>query len=192
MSATVEVVPLFCTRCGTAVPAAQDEVAWLCATCGQGLTLDEEKGIRPLDVRFARAAVEAGLTWKPFWVAVGRVRFEVRQTYGRDRGPDELWASPQTFVLPAFACTLEEAGTWGLGFLRHPPGLSPGSAGVLQRVTVGAEEAKILAEFAVLSVEAERRDQLRAVSFHLDLESPVLWGLPFIGAEGSLQLTLAP
>jgi len=191
VSATVELVPLFCTQCGTPVPAAQDEVAWTCATCGEGLVLDDEKGVRALEVRFARSSVEPGLTWKPFWVAIGRARFEVRQTYGSDRGPDELWASPQTFVLPAFECSLEEAGAWGLSFLRNPPRLAPGPAGRLQRVTVAADEAKALAEFVVLTVEAERQDRLKSVSFHLELEPPVLWALPFTGAEGSLQLTLA-
>lgn len=191
MTATVEVVPLLCARCRTPVLAAPDEVAWLCATCGQGLALDEEKGVRPLEVRFARAGVEAGITWKPFWVAMGRVRFEVRRTYGRDRGPDELWSSPQVFVLPAFECTLEEASAWGLGFLRRPPRLAPGEAGQLQRVTVGAEEARILSEFVVLTVEAERKDQLKEIAFTLELEDPVLWALPFTGAEGSLQPALA-
>jgi hypothetical protein len=173
------------------VSAAADEVAWICATCGQGLVLDEEKGVRPLEVRFARAVVDSGVTWRPFWIAVGRVTFDLRQTYGRDRGPDELWSSPQTFVLPAFECTVEEAAAWGGGFLRNPPALVPGEGGKLERVTVEADEAKVLAEFVVLTVEAERRDQLKAVAFTLDLEAPVLWALPFTGTEGSLQLALA-
>lgn len=191
MSATVDIVPLLCSRCSTPVPAASDEVAWICATCGQGLALDEEKGVRPLEVHFARAAVDSGITWKPFWLAVGRVRFDLRQTYGRDRGPDELWSSPQTFVLPAFECTMEEAAAWGVAFLRRPLALVPGDGGKLERVTVEAEEAKTLAEFVVLTVEAERRDQLKAVAFSLELEAPVLWALPLTGAEGSLQIALA-
>ncbi len=192
MSATVELVPLLCSRCNTAVPAAPDEVAWVCANCGQGLLLDDEKGIRPLEVRFARPGAEAGLLWKPFWVAVGRVMFELRQTYGRDRGPDEMWASPQTFVIPAFECSLEEAAEWGLGFLRNPPNLVPGENGKLERATLGAEEARTLAEFVVLTVEAGGRDQLKAVSFTLDLEAPVLWALPFTGGEGSLRAAFSP
>jgi ribosomal protein S27AE len=191
MSAAIELLPLFCTRCGTPVPAGPDEVAWTCGTCGQGLALDEEKGVRPLDVFFAAPASGVEASWMPFWVAIGKVRFERRETYGRDRGPDDLWGSPQTFVLPAFDCSLEEAGGWGLGFLRNPPRLAPGPAAALPRVTVGAEEARTLGEFVVLTVEAERRDQLKAVAFQLDLEPPVLWALPFTGPEGGRQLALA-
>jgi hypothetical protein len=190
MSAAIELLPLFCTRCGTPIQAAPDEVAWMCATCGQGLGLDDEKGVQPLDVQFARATSQTGILWQPFWLAIGRVRFEQRETYGQDRGPDALWGSPQTFVLPAFECSLEEAGAWGLGFLRQPPRLAPGPPGPLPRVTVGAEDVKTLGEFVVLTVEAERRDQLKSVLFHLDLERPVLWALPFSGPEGAQQLAI--
>ena len=191
MSQGVELVPLQCVRCSTPVRAAPDEVAWVCANCGQGLLLDGASGLRALVVKYAAAAQQAGLIWRPFWVAATRVTFHARQTYGHDRGPDEIWSAPRTFILPAFECSLEEAGAWGMGFLRQPPRLAEGSTGVLEGVTVDAQAARALAEFVVLTVEAERRDQLRSVAFDLDLEPPVLWAMPFTNESGTLRLALA-
>ncbi len=191
MSQGVELVPLQCGRCSTPVRAAPDEVAWVCANCGQGLLLDGESGLRALEVKYAAAAQQEGLVWRPFWVAAARVTFQARETYGHDRGSDEIWGAPQMFILPAFECSLEEAGAWGMGFLRQPPRLVEGPAGLLEGVTVDPQAARALAEFVVLTVEAERRDQLRSVAFDLDLEPPVLWAMPFTNESGTLRLALA-
>lgn len=186
----IDLVPLKCIRCGTPLPAEPGEVAWVCGICGQGLRLDVAYGLRPLEVNFARVAQEAGFQWLPFWVARGQVTFSERETYGRDRRADELWQQRQTFILPAFECSLEEAGAWGVRFLRHPLRLDVGTGGVLEQVTIGPDEAYTLAEFVVLTVEAERRDRLKRVAFRLELEGPALWALPFIqtGAERKLAL----
>jgi hypothetical protein len=191
MSQGVELVPLQCVRCSTPVRATPDEVAWVCANCGQGLLLDGESGLRALEVKYAAVAQQAGLIWRPFWVTEGRVTFQARETYGHDRGPDEIWGAPQMFVLPAFECSLEEAGAWGVAFLRQPPRLVEGPAGLLEGVTVDPQAARALAEFVVLTVEAERRDQLRKVAFDLDLVPPVLWAMPFTNESGTLRLALA-
>ena len=188
MNQSIELVPLKCVQCGTAVPAAPDEVAWACPNCGQGLLLDEEKGLVPLEVRYMAAAQETGVTWKPFWVARGRVTFQRRTAYGRQQGPDERWQQPQVFVLPAYECSLEEAGALGMGFLRQPPPLEAGPTGVLERVTVDPQGARALAEFVVLTVEAERRDHLKEIAFDLALDPPTLWVLPFAQREGKLFL----
>jgi hypothetical protein len=191
MNQGIELVPLKCVKCGTAVPAAPDEVAWACANCGQGLLLDEGKGLLPIEVRYVAAAQETGVTGKPFWVGSGRVTFQRRMTYGRQQGPDERWQQQQTFVLPAYECSLEEAGALGMGFLRQPPPLVAGPKGILERVTVDAQGAKALAEFVVLTVEAERRDQLKEVAFDLALDPPTLWVLPFALKDGKLFLAAA-
>ena len=178
MSEQPGLVGLECVRCRTPVPAEPDEVAWICGNCGQGLLLDEQDGLRPITVHFAAAQEEAHVLWAPFWIAVGRVRVNRRESVGRDSPPDPRWERPVRFIVPAFATSVERAVEWGRNFLLQPPDLGRGEAVPLKGVTVLPEEVDSLARFVVLTVEAERKDKLEAIDFSLDLEPPELWVLP--------------
>jgi len=188
---SIQLIPLRCVQCSAPVPAEPDEAAWVCSLCGQGLQLDEEHGLRPLEVRFAQSEPRENLRWHPFWVAEGKVEFQLRETYGRDSGPDPLWGTTQVFLIPAFECTLEQAGNWGAHFLRHPHRLPAGSPSRLPKVTVEPNDAQALADFVVLTIEAERKDQLKRVEFSLDLAPWSLWILPYAEVEGVLRLASA-
>ncbi len=178
MSEQPGLVGLECVRCGTPVPAEPEEVAWICANCGQGLLLDEQEGLRAITVHFGMAPPDPDLRWAPFWVAVGRVRIGRRESFGRDSAPDPRWGQPVRFVLPAFTTSVERAVGWGRDLLLHPPDLRLGEAVLLKGVTVLPEEVDSLARFVVLTIEAERKDKIEAIDFGLDLEPPELWVLP--------------
>jgi hypothetical protein len=167
-------VPLQCPQCGTPVPAGAEEVAWVCSTCGSGLLLEEDVGLKLNPVHFARGDGAP----KPFWVAEGRVTIRRRETYGRSSGGDPRWAGPVRFVLPAFACTVDEAVAWGVRWLARGPQLEEASRGPLEGVTRLPGELTPLAHFVVLTIEADRKDQLEAFDFTVDLEAPQLWVLP--------------
>ncbi|HLE22674.1 MAG TPA: hypothetical protein VI701_00045 [Anaerolineales bacterium] len=170
-------VALQCLRCSTPVPAEADEVAWVCQNCGQGLLLDEVDGLKPITVHSA-AAAGTTKSWKPFWVALGRVRFSRRESFGRDAAPEPRWSQPVRFVLPAYATGVERAVALGVGLLRRPPALEEGEAQVLQGATVLPEQLAALTRFVVLSIEAERNDKLEAIEFTVELDTPELWVLP--------------
>lgn len=178
MSPSVDLIGLECVRCGTPVPAEPEEVAWICANCGQGLRLDDEAGLAALGVHFGAGSRKDGLRWRPFWVASGRVQVSSRESYGRDAAPDPLWAGPVRFVIPAFATSLEQAVAWGTDFVRRPPDLTAGEPTDLESVTVDPAAVHPLARFVVLSVEASRRDMLEQIAFVIDLAPPELWCLP--------------
>ena len=42
MSAPVELIPFNCLRCGYALPAALDEIAWVCSQCGEAAFASRE------------------------------------------------------------------------------------------------------------------------------------------------------
>jgi hypothetical protein len=177
MTSGATLIALECVRCQTPVPAEPDEVAWICRNCGQGLLLDESVGLRPITVRAAEGPVQ-GAAWRPYWVVPGHVRFQRRESYGRDSAPEARWNAPVQFILPAFACSVEQAVAIGVGHLRQPPRLQEGAAQPLAGATVLPEQLAALARFVVLTVEAERSDKLEAVEFTVDLDSPDLWCLP--------------
>jgi hypothetical protein len=176
MTPRAGLVPLECVRCSTPVPAEPEEIAWICANCGQGLLLDEEAGLKAITVHAAAAQGQA--SWRPYWVASGRVRFTRRESFGRDAPPQARWSQPVRFVLPAYPTTVEEAVAIGVGMLQRPPSLDEGEAQPLQGATVLPDQIVPLARFVVLSIEAERDDKLEAIEFTVELDAPELWCLP--------------
>ncbi|RPI34620.1 MAG: hypothetical protein EHM70_02315 [Chloroflexota bacterium] len=178
MDKPVELIPLVCLKCATAIQAQADEVAWCCAQCGQGQLLDEEKGLVPLEIQFA-AGLAPQRKGKPFWVATGQVTLQ-RERYSGNQNQQaaELWSQPQRFFVPAFACKLDDLLALGAGMLMRPPALQPGPAAPFDPVVLSPEDVKATAEFVVMSIEAERKDKLKEARFSLQLSAPVLWILP--------------
>jgi hypothetical protein len=192
----VELIPLMCIQCGSPIPAEPDEIAWVCATCGQGLQLDEEDGLSALEIHFANAISKSNDRWLPFWVAKGKVTITKRDTFKivqretvmSDGLPDPFWIFEQTFFVPAFDCALAQAVEWGMYLLRHPLDLVEGPLAEMGKVTLNQKDMHAIAELIVIGVEAERKDLLKKLDFQLDLEYPEIWVIPFVDKGGKLSL----
>ncbi len=178
MARPVELIQLVCTRCKSPLPAEPDEAAWVCAQCGQGMRLDEEKGLVDLAVNFA-ASIPTGAQGRPFWVADGSVALR-RETYSgnQSREAEMFWSQPRRFYVPAMALPLETLLEIGTSFLLKPPAIQPGSPASFEPVVLPIEDVKATAEFIVMAIEAGRKDMLKDVQFSLQLNDPVLWVLP--------------
>ncbi len=180
MSLAVELIPLKCVRCETPVPAQPGEVAWVCAQCGQGLLLDEERGMSPLEVHFATggSAKERG---NPFWATKGQVLLqrETRAVFGgKDGDARQFWNHPHRFFIPAFTCSLDMLINLGTGLLRRPPELRKGEPLPFAPVTLLPQDVTALVDFIVVAIEAERADKVKSVNFSTQLSEPSLWILP--------------
>ena len=180
--ASIELVLLKCLRCSTHIPAGDEEVAWVCAQCGQGMRLTET-GLAPQAVNWAAARPgPTQLRGLPFWVFTGAVNFIRRENYGGKSEPDKLWSSPRRFYIPAFPAPLDQLETLGADLTRKQIALKAGLAiGALKDCTLFPDDARHAVEFVVLTIEAERKDKLKTVEFSLDLNEPELWVLPFAG-----------
>jgi hypothetical protein len=177
---SINLIPLVCPRCNTSIPADVNEVAWVCAQCGQGLLLDEEKGLGLIEVNYAAGIPPNGLG-KPYWVSDGQVTLS-RQSYsGGKRETDEagqFWSGPRRFFIPAFELSLENLLSDATNRLVTPPNLQPGPAARFQPVILSSRNILPTAEFIVMAIEAARKDKLKKVDFSLELSAPVLWILP--------------
>ncbi len=178
MARPVELIPLVCLKCNTAIPAEPDEVAWACAQCGQGNLLDDEKGLVPVEIHTS-ARVPPNARGKPFWVVDGQVSMR-RETYS---GNEELqarqfWREPRRFFVPAFACPLETLLELGQSMLARPLDLQPGPAAAFEPVVLSPADVPAAVDFIVMAVEAGRKDKLKEVEFNVRLSEPVLWILP--------------
>lgn len=181
MSTQVELVPLRCLRCSTLVPAAPEEVAWVCAQCGQGLLLEIDRGLVYLPVHYS-AHIKPGQTGQPYWVCTGHVFVEREPYRGSSekiaRESKETWDQGRQFYLPAYAERLDELLARAQKFFQTPPLLEEGPAVPFAPVVLSPQDLPAAAEFLVLSVEAARKDKLRQVEVKVVLEAPTLWILP--------------
>ncbi len=179
MDRPIDLVPLVCPKCNTSVPAQPDEVAWMCAQCGQGLILDVEKGLAPLEIHFA-AGIAQNASGKPYWVADGTVTNLRRETYGSSSAgeSERFWSQPHRFFVPAFSSTLENLLSQGTSLLLQPPGLQPGSPARFEPVILPVEDIAPTAEFIVMAIEAARKDKVKKLDFTLQLSPAILWILP--------------
>ena len=183
MTTSIELVLLKCLRCSAHLPAGEEEVAWVCAQCGQGMQQLTEAGLAPLAVNWAAPRPGAtDLRWLPFWVFTGTVTFMRRENYGGRSEPDKLWSGPRRFYIPAFPAPLQQMETLGADLTKQQIPLRPGPPmGALQNCTLFPADARLAAEFVVLTIEADRKDKLKGVEFRLDLNEPEMWVLPFVG-----------
>lgn len=174
--APVRLIPLTCIRCHGPVQAQPDEVAWVCEHCGQGLLLSGEKGLVSLDIFFSKD-IQPGEKGMPFWVARGTTQIRRRETYKGDemRTAQEFWSSARLFYIPAWETSLEEVVSRGVALLRNPVRMESGPAAPFLPVTTPREDLSALAEFMVVSIEADRKDAMKSIDFDLSLEPAQLW-----------------
>jgi len=180
MTTSVELVVMKCPRCAAFVPAEEDEVAWACAQCGQGMQLTAS-GLAPLPIQWAAVRENAAkFQWRPFWVFSGTVAFSQRESFGRQGQPDDVWLAPRRFYVPAYPATLGQIETLGADLTRKQVALKPGRpAGALSQCVLFPDDARQAIEFIVLTIEADRKDKIRSIDFSLSLGEPELWVLPF-------------
>ena len=179
MDRPVELIPLVCVKCQTPVPAQPEEVAWACQQCGQGLVLDEEKGLAFLDIHYA-AGIPQGVKGKPCWVAQGTVTL-TRETYGgsdRSKDAQAFWLEPRQFIIPAYNCSFEALLSVSRKFLQQAPRFEEGSPVPFEPVTLSPSDLEKLAIFTILAIEADRKDMLKEVNASIHLLSPALWIFP--------------
>ena len=191
---SVQLVPMRCIQCATPMQAEENEIAWTCEKCEQGMLLTAN-GLAPLTVKWAARGTTAptnGIKWWPFWSFTGSVRFARRDSFRGRSDPDKLWNEPQQFFIPAYATSLQELETIGAELLkkRLRPSSGP-TAGPLPACALFPDDARHAAEFVVLTIEADRQDKLKYVEFTIHASEPELWVLPFRGEvkAGNLAIT---
>ena len=184
MNTSVALALLKCPQCSTPVPAEENEVAWVCATCGLGLQLTEQ-GLAVVAIHWAVARPGAHPDgWRPFWAFNGSVHFSQRLSYSGHTEPEALWNNPLRFYLPAYVCPLAQLQALGADLTRRQPALQAGPpAGPLQGCTFLPDDARRAAEFVLLTIEAARPDKLKSIQYDLQLAPPELWVLPFAGEQ---------
>lgn len=180
MDQPTALTPLVCLNCATPIPAASDEAAWVCQQCGQGMALNPQEGLRPLQVQYL-AGFAPNAVGKPYWVCQAQVRVQ-RETYKANRQSEQealdFWNQPRRFFLPAYTLGLEDYLTAAINLLARPPALQPGPAVPFQPVTQWMEDIRPAVEFIITAIEAGRKDKLKKLHFEGQFDASSLWILP--------------
>lgn len=175
-------IPMLCTRCQAALAARPDEVFWVCQTCGQGLLLSDEQGLVPQVVHYG-AGIAQNTPGKPIWVFWGQAQLQ-RQTFNNLFGDKteemvQFWQQPRWFFIPAYDLPLDQLVEVGVRLLRQPIALQEAaSPAAFLPVTIHPDDLRPLVEYLILAVEAERKDQLKTLTFSLKTSPPELWIMP--------------
>lgn len=179
MSQSVQLIPLLCPRCQAPIPAQVDEIAWVCEQCGQAALLDEEHGAKAIDVFFSTAVPQNG-TGRPYWVGRARVNIANRLTYRGDqsREMNQFWSQGHLFYLPAWQAEIGDLVAAGVKLVREPARMEAGARCRFLPVVLPQRDVLPLAEFIVMSIEAERSDALRELNFKVQMDPLQLWILP--------------
>lgn len=177
--APVRLLPMLCIQCGQPVMANPEEIAWVCDTCQRGMLLGDDGSLQPLEVFFS-ASLAPRAQGRPFWVTQAQVSITERTTYKNDRSREaaEFWSVPRLFFIPAYQAALEDVVSQGMNLLTRPVSINPGPPAPFLPVVTPQDDIHPLAEFIILSLEAGRKDALKTIKFHLNLENPQLWILP--------------
>jgi hypothetical protein len=176
----IELIPLVCLNCSTPIPADKDEMAWVCAQCGQGMALDVQQGLTPLQVHYTEGILP-NTRGKPYWVSDGQVALQrdVYRSSGKSsKEAGQFWSSQRRFLIPAYTLSQEDLLAQTARFLLQPPVLKPGPLAQFEPVTLSMEDIQPVAEFIVMAIEAGRKDVLKNIQFTLELSLPSLWILP--------------
>lgn len=178
MSQSISLLPLYCPNCGVPIKAQPDEIAWICSQCKEGILLTSENKLNLSKIQFQQSGQEAKEGF-PYWVTTIKVSLN-RETLRGDLTNDMLrfWQNPKTVFIPAFEIALEEMLERAEVLIKNPPLLFAGSEISFRPVVLAPEDLKSYIEFLVMQIEADRQDDLKQLTFELQLDEPALWILP--------------
>ncbi len=177
-------IPLTCPSCRAGLDGEPDQVVFICPQCAASWHLDDTPGaparLLSLTIRYAEE-LRGSAMGRPFWAAGGQVQVGRRDIHGwgsQERQSVDQWAAPRRFFVPAFKCDLKNTLDFGRRLLAESPRPPAGSPAPFVPAVVSARDLHGLAEFIIVSVEAERGDNLKTLRFALELGEPELWILP--------------
>ncbi len=177
-------IPLTCPACRAGLEAEPEQTVFLCSQCGASWNLDDAPGaparLRALVIRYS-PELRGSVTGRPFWVAGGQVQVGRRDVHGwgsQEGAAAQTWAVPRRFFIPAFKCDLNSTLDLGRRLLNESPQPPNGSAAPFLPVVVSSRDLHGLAEFVIVSIEADRGDNLKTLRYALELGEPELWVLP--------------
>lgn len=175
-----------CRQCGSGLVVEVNDNIVYCTSCGSGFEILNGELI-PIEINFAAAAIrgEGEVVYKPFWLLKTNISISERNASGNFLknifgGSNDITSGEITFYIPAFYCSLEVIKNLATQFTLKNPVASPQKYNAkLTGFAYGKEDAKKLAEFILISMEAEKSDVMKKFDYKMEFVSPEIVGIPF-------------
>ncbi len=195
----LRLVALKCSKCGSLIKAEPDDHVYYCGNCGTGFELINEKdelAVVNIDFALPVKKQDAEIIYLPFWVFDTNIQISSRDssaTLGSAAGfiknifSGGDGSKPVTkFYVPAFDTPISNIRRLGMEFTKNQPELESIKKDKLTGCRFSSRDAEKLADFIFLSIEAEKPDMLKNITYSLGLSSPRATGIPFYKTGGSL------
>ena len=201
---------LDCPSCGAALAAEGEDAVFYCTACRSGYRFDPaaRPPLVPVEVAFVSLPGTAAGRYLPFWLLPARVRLLDRRAAGGVLsgllatffGSAEETGHPPgegTFAVPAFRCPLDQATALAIRYTQELPRIGERIGERLTGGSIGVEDARKLAHYALIASEVAKPDTLQDLRYEIDFGEPRLLGVPFVQqgdawADAAFGLTIAP
>ncbi len=205
----LRLVALKCNKCGSLLRAEPNDLVYYCNNCGTGFELINEKDelvVVNIDFALPIKKQDAEILYLPFWVFETDIRINSRDssaTPGSAAGFIKNIFSggdgrkPVTkFYVPAFDTPITNIRKLGIEFTKNQPELESIKKDKLTGCRFSSRDAQKFADFIFLSIEAEKPDMLKNITYSLGLSSPRAIGIPFYKTgvsmtDGILGITIS-
>lgn len=175
-----------CKKCASGLLVEVNDNIVYCSSCGSGFEIINGELI-PIEINFAAAALrgEGEMIYKPFWLLKTQLNISERKASGNFLknifgGSNDNTSGDIIFYIPAFYCPIETMKNLATQFTIKHPVASPQKYNTkLTGFAYGKEDAKKLAEFILISLEAEKSDTMKSFKYDMKFESMEILGIPF-------------
>jgi hypothetical protein len=174
-----------CKSCDSGLTVDVNDNIVYCSSCGNGWEIIKDE-LHPIEIGFAKPILQGNgeLVYKGFWLVDAYVKILSRDSSGgwisSFFGSDNKTEGNITFYVPAFWLTIESVKNIGSQFTLRNPVPNPEKFNVkITGFTFNKDDAKKIAEFIFLSVEAEKNDTIRNINYDLKINSYRVLGIPF-------------
>ncbi len=175
-----------CKKCGSGLLVEVNDNIVYCSSCGSGFEILNGELV-PIEINFAAAALRSDgeMIYKPFWLIKTHIEITERKASGNFLknifgGSNDNTSGDITFYIPAFYCSIDAMKNLATQFTIKNPVASPQKYNTkLVGFAYGKEDAKKLAEFILISLEAEKSDTMKSFKYNLRFDSMEILGIPF-------------
>jgi uncharacterized protein (DUF2164 family) len=181
-----KLIALKCKKCDSGLTVEVNDNVVYCSSCGSGFEIIDGELV-PMEINFAKPLIsgQGEMVYKPFWLLKTNLKILSRDSSGGwlsniFGGNSNKTEGEVLFYVPAFWMTIDSVKNIGSMFTQRNPVTSPQKYNVkMTGVNFSKEDAKKLAEFIFLSIEAEKSDTLKNIQYEMEVKFYEMLGIPF-------------